>query len=100
MRRVFAPHWPPGLEPLKAYKVACDDKGRNGQTYMSVMVAGDGVVHVALQEWEDAPEGEPSAFPSIRVRTFAGGGRNSRTRQALLWLAEAIRLDAEEQSRG
>lgn len=63
---------------------------------MRVMIADDGDVHISMQEWEELPEGEPTPFPSIRIRTFAGGGRNVRTRQALLWLAEAMRLDAIE----
>jgi hypothetical protein len=32
----------------------------------------------------------------VRCRTGIGGGRHSRTRQALLWLAMAIKLDNEE----
>jgi hypothetical protein len=90
---VFRPHWPPGLEPLTSYEVPCDDKGRNGRSWLRVMVAGDGDVHVSMQDWEGVPVGEPTAFPSIRIRTLIGGGRNERTRQALLWLAQAIRLD-------
>lgn len=93
---IFQPHWPEGLASREFYKVPCDDKGARGGSWLQVMVAGDGDVHVSMQDWEDVPEGQPSPFPSIRVRTFAGGGRNSRTHQALLWLAEAIRLDNEE----
>lgn len=89
----FKPHWPAGLEPLNHYKVLCDDKGRNGGSWLAVMVANDGDVHVSMQDWEQVPEGEPDPFPSIRIRTFAGGGRHDKTRQALLWLAEAIRQD-------
>ena len=35
-------------------------------------------------------------YATSRVRTFAGGGHNSRTRNALMILAEAIRLDNEK----
>jgi hypothetical protein len=96
---VFRPQWPDGLEQSEFYRVACDDKGWNGGSWLQVMVAGDGDVHVAMQNWERMPDGHPSPFPSIRVRSEFGGGRNLRTRQALLWLAQAIRLDAEENTR-
>ena len=88
--------WPPGLEPQVFYEVLCDDKGAKGGSYLRVMVAQDGDVHMSMQDWEEIPEGQPDPFPSIRVRTLAGGGRNIRTRQALLELANAMRLDAEE----
>lgn len=93
---VFNPHWPEGVQPKTFYEVACDDKGRNGGSWLKVMVAQDGDVHVCMQDWEDIPEGQPSPFPSIRVRTWAGGGHNRRTRQSLLWLCDAIRRDHEE----
>lgn len=92
----FAAQWPEGLEQGKLYRVPCDDKGARGGSWLQVLVAGDGDVHVSMQDWEDIPDGSPTPFPSIRVRTYAGGGRNSRTRQALLWLADAIRRDSEE----
>jgi hypothetical protein len=95
---VFKPQWPEGLDQGGIYEVLCDDKGRNGQTWLRVIIANDSDVHVSMQEWEDGYE-RPSPFPSIRVRTFAGGRRNHRTRQALLWLADAIRRDNEEQGR-
>lgn len=87
--------WPDGLEQLTHYEFPCDDKGRDGGTWMRVMVAGDGDVHVSMQDWEDIREegSKPSPFPSVRCRTHAGGGRHRRTRQALLNLANAIRLD-------
>lgn len=95
----FRPHWPEGLQSGQYYEVLCDDKGRNEGSYLRVLIANDGDVHVMMQDWEDVPEGKPSPFPSIRIRSLAGGGRNIRTRQALLWLAEAIRLDNAENGR-
>lgn len=88
-------NWPPGLEQLTHYEFPCDDKGRNGGSWMRVMVAGDGDVHVSMQDWEDIGEegSHPTPFPSVRCRTLAGGGRFTRTRLALLWLAQAIQLD-------
>jgi len=79
-------NWPDGLEPRKAYEVLCDDGG----SFLQVFVADDGDVHVSMQD------SQPSPFPSIRVRTLCGGGRHSRTRLALLWLAKAIQLDNQE----
>ena len=92
----FRAHWPAGLQAGQYYEVLCDDKGRNGGSYLRVLIANDGDVHVMMQDWEDMPKGDPSPFPSIRIRSLAGGGKNIRTRQALLWLAEAIRLDTQE----
>jgi hypothetical protein len=60
------------------------------------MIDEQGDVYVSSQDWEEIPEGRPHPFPCIRVRTLAGGGRNLRTRQALLWLADAIRRDSEQ----
>lgn len=95
---VFKPKWPPALEQNVFYELPCDDKGRDGGAWLRVMVANDGDVHVSMQDWEEfGTDGtQPSPFPSIRCRTHAGGGKHLRTRQALLWLAEAIRLDNEE----
>ncbi len=93
---VFEPAWPSKLKMSETYRVMCDDKGRNEGSWLSIFVANDGDVHVQMQDWEEVPKGSPSPFPSIRVRTYAGGGKNHRTRQALLWLAEAMRLDGEE----
>ena len=76
----FNSQWPEGLEQCVQYQVLCDDKGRNGGSWLSVFVAPDGDVHVSMQDWEEVPEGEPSPIPTIRVRGFSGGGRNDRTR--------------------
>lgn len=91
----FLAHWPEGLETNTQYKVLCDDKGRNGTTWLNVMVANDGDLHVGCYEQEE-PDDPASICPSIRVRTRNGGGSNWRTRQALLWLADAIRRDNAE----
>lgn len=94
----IASGWPDGLEARTFYEFPCDDKGAGGGSWLRVMIAGDGDVHVSMQDWEDIKtEGtKPSPFPSVRCRSLAGGGRHSRTRKALLWLAQAIRLDSEE----
>lgn len=96
---VFRSHWPAGLKQDEVYELPCDDKGRAGGVWLRVFVAADGDVHLVMQDWEDMPQGEPNPIPSLRVRTLLGGGRNTRTHQALLWLAQAIRLDAAERRR-
>jgi hypothetical protein len=97
-KQVMEPQWPEGLEQLTHYEFRCDDKGSDGGSWLRVMVAGDGDVHVSMQDWEDIKiEGSrPNPLPSIRCRTGPGGGRHARTRQALLWLARAIQMDNEE----
>lgn len=97
-RQVFKPRWPVDLDTSTFAQVPCDDKGRDGGSWLRVMVADDGDVHVSMQEWEDIkePRSFPNPHPSIRVRTFAGGGRHLRTRQALLWLMLAMQLDAKD----
>jgi hypothetical protein len=103
---VLRPHWPEGLEQGKFYEFRCDDDGRDGDAFFRVLVANDGDVHLCASKliepgFTDKVSGErlPSIydnFPSVRCRTGIGGGRHSRTRQALLWLAMAIKLDNEE----
>lgn len=95
--------WPPGIESGIFYEVPCDDRGRGGGVWLRVFISpADGDVYVSMLDWEDIKEEEgtkPDPFPSIRIRTYAGGGRHYRTRQALLNLAEAIMLDNEEISK-
>lgn len=96
--QVFKPKWPVCLKAGEVYEFPCDDKGREGACWLRVTIAEDGDVHVWMQEWEDIKlEGSsPHPLPSVRCRTYQGGGKHLRTHQALLWLAEAIRLDNEE----
>ena len=95
---IFDAHWPEGLSINKAYELRCDDKGRNGGSWMRVFIANDNDVHVITQDWEEMPEQEPNPMPTLRCRTLFGGGRNMRSHQALLWLAQAIRLDNAERN--
>jgi|GEM_PF-2423544 len=94
----FTPKWPCGLQQDRVYQLPCDDKGRSNANWLQVYVAQDSDVHVMMQDWEDILEkgSSPNPLPTLRVRTYFGGGRNHRTHQALLWLAQAIRLDMEE----
>lgn len=92
-RDMFSPHWPPSLKVREQYRVNCDD---NSKAWFGVLIAEDGDVHVAMHEPSPHTQEYGDPFPSVRIRTTYGGGRNLRTRQALLWLAEAMRLDNEE----
>jgi hypothetical protein len=101
----FRPHWPAGLEQGESYRLHCDD---NRHAYLSVLVGPDGDVWLAMAEPRvDGVTGKPrvedvpgvgripllDSLPTVRNRTFHGGGRHLRTHQALLWLALAIKLD-------
>jgi len=55
---------------------------------------GDAYVHI------EGPPGKPQALCNLRFRTHGGGGMSPRTRNALMMLAEAIRLDNEENPAG
>jgi hypothetical protein len=92
---VFKPHWPEGLEPSTCYEIECDDDGQLLDATMRVMVSEDGDVWVNMSKKRDEEGNLLDHMPGIRVRTLHGGGRNMRTRQALLWLALAIKLDTE-----
>lgn len=97
--KIFNAAWPKGLKQETIYEVSCDDGGREGGSWLRVFIGVDGDAHVMMQEWENIksdPDSRPDQIPHIRVRTYAGGGRNHRTRQALVWLADAIRRDNEE----
>lgn len=96
----FTPKWPAGLQQDHVYQLPCDDKGRSNANWLQVYVAQDSDVHVMMQDWEDILEkgSSPNPLPTLRVRTYFGGGRNHRTHQTLLWLAQAIRLDMEEKA--
>lgn len=89
---VFTPHWPMGIQQGEFYEARCDDE-RDGPK-LNVLVGPDGDVYVGFNYLAPPESGRESYFGSIRVRTLMGGGRQCNTRQALLWLAEAIRRDA------
>jgi hypothetical protein len=95
--QVFQSRWPEGLEAMKRYEVECDDDGRRCDAKLAVMVDQQGDVYVSMHAYhdEDRTTENLNPFPVVRMRTGIGGGRNRRTRQALLWLAKAIELDAQ-----
>lgn len=82
----FPKHWPEGLEPMSAYVGRSDD---SPDDVLILTVSEDGDAFIRTRDME-------RQGPSVRICTHAGGGRQSRTRLALLWLALAMKLDAEE----
>jgi hypothetical protein len=84
------PLWPAELKTV-----------HNGGTYARLQDDCEGEYHDPAQKLcvQFTPDGD--AWVSIgrgglRFRTYGGGGRSLRTRQALVILAEAIRLDELE----
>lgn len=64
-----------------------DDDSEPGKTKMMVQISNDGDAWVNILS-------DPS-FKHIRKRTFSGGGKDKFTRLALIVLAEAMRIDSE-----
>ena len=75
--------------PEQRTQLECDDKGG----ILSLCLARDGDVHLAVFPHAKADQLGHFGSPGVRVRTIAGGGRNSRTREALLLLMLAIAED-------
>ncbi len=93
---IFEPKWPEDLEQNSLYEFNCDDAClEEEQAVLRVVVGDDGDVYVSMIQI-NLEHNTVDPFPSVRCRTFIGGGRHERTRQALLWLAQAMRLDSEE----
>ena len=86
--RVLTPdYWLRSLEVRCCYSRRQDDTDgqRDHAQNLDVTIGPDGDC------WLTAGGGQ-----TLRFRTWAGGGMSVRTRQALMVLAEAIRLDNEE----
>lgn len=87
LRALMPNYWLQTLSTRTSYTRRHDDT--DGQTDheqdLSVMIGPDGDC------WLEAGGGK-----LLRFRTMSGGGQSLRTRQALMVLAEAIRLDNEE----
>lgn len=85
-----APFWPETLETGKCYQ-RFEDDSPNG--YISVVFGGDGDGHLMVIAEQDPNDHKLS----MRFRMpLQGGGQSPRVRNALLILAEAIRLDNED----
>lgn len=85
---VETPFWIDGLESGVGYETHDDDTPNDKVAILRVMFSGDGDVWVAKLT-------DPS-YASIRKRTHIGGGKDLRTRQALMILAYAMKLDDDE----
>ena len=86
--RILEPdYWLQTLATRVGYTRRHDDTDgkRDHEQDLTVCIGPDGDC------WLTAGGGQP-----LRFRTYAGGGQSLRTRQALMVLAEAIRLDNEE----
>ncbi len=81
------PYWPPELCADTMYARLHDDTDGEDKGCIGVLIDKFGDVRVA----SDACQ-----FEYLRFRTDGGGGRSLRTRNALLFLALAIKLDNEE----
>jgi hypothetical protein len=76
--------FPPELEHRKQYAVRSD----MGEETLVLLVEDDGDVIVSVVN--------PKAYNSAQFCTLAGGGKSPRVRDALLALADAIRITREE----
>ncbi len=85
-----SPFWLDEIETTVVYQTEDDDSPPN-EAWLQVVFSIDGDAWVA--KMTDSP------IKSIRKRTYAGGGRDHRTRQALMILAYAMKLDAEGEHR-
>ena len=81
------PFWINGLESNVLYQTEDDDSPPN-EAWLQIVFSNDGDAWV--HKLADCP------MKSIRKRTYAGGGKDLRTRQALMILAFAIKLDNDE----
>ena len=85
-RRVLEnPFWLSSLTTTEIYQRVEDDDDGTGKGILAVQFTpdGDAIIGVGYNK-------------TARFRTFAGGGKSLRVRNALMILAEAIRLDNEE----
>lgn len=80
------PFWPATLQVETSYSRTHDDHDGNW----------DGVISVQVDQMGDVWFSAHGRRHAMRFRTYGGGGVSLRTRNALLILAEAIRLDNEE----
>lgn len=84
------PFWLPTLTTMNTYARLHDDHDGTKEGVLNVVFSPDGDAHV----WIAGIDGRVSQ--SLRFRNYGGGGVSLRTRNALLVLAEAMRLDSEE----
>jgi hypothetical protein len=84
-RILNTPFWLPTIDTQRVYQLTSDDS-RDCWLTVSFGIDGDGYIKTYSE----------NMMESVRLRMpMMGGGQYPRTRQALLILAEAIRLDTE-----
>lgn len=82
-------NWLETIRPMMQYRIQADDHdGDPNRFWLTVAVGNDGTAAIRMDETWGSPI--QSGFE------YCPGGANQRVRNALLILAEAIRLDAEE----
>lgn len=81
------PFWPDTLIPDFVYSRVHDDHDGEFSGILNVQIDRQGDVWISTDQ---------HFFPPMRFRTYGGGGMSQRTRNALLILAEAIRMDNED----
>lgn len=80
--------WPEGLVARERYSRLHDDHDGTYDGSLVVVIGEDG------DAWVDVQGKRP--METLRYRTYQGGGRSLRVRNALLMLAYAIKKDEEE----
>lgn len=81
------PYWIPSLDVDTSYTRVHDDHDGTFEGKLIVSIDRQGDIWFTTDR---------SHFAMLRFRTWGGGGASPRTRNALMLLAEAIRLDNEE----
>lgn len=79
--------WLDTLDTMEMYQRYQDD---HPEEHISVSFGSDSDAHLSIFSVTK------QAWPSVRFRVMQGGGQSRRVRNALIILAEAIRLDNEE----
>ena len=88
------PFWIPTLEPDKVFSRLHDDHDGTREGTINVFFDRMGDAYVSIEGRDSRSNG------LLRFRTVGGGGLSERTRNALMILAEAIRLDNKDCPRG
>jgi len=83
------PFWIQTLHPNTNYSRLHDDHDGTCEGTLNVFFDPMGDAFVSIE----GPRDRPQALCYLRFRTFGGGGMSQRTRNALMILAEAMRLD-------
>lgn len=80
-----ASFWPDALRAETGYRRLHDDHDGTYQGWLGVYFDRMGDAYLSID-----------GSPALRFRTWGGGGMSERTRNALVLLAEAIRMDNED----